>query len=73
MEATTRSACLRRRIVNLDNERTVVRTIEQGIQGHRQRVHTDPQVHPVQQPALFDGSNNGTLIVQVDDAATQTS
>ena len=47
--------------------------IKQGRLLHRVDVRIGMDVLPMSLNALFDGSNSGTLIVQVDDAATQTS
>ena len=47
--------------------------IKQGRLLHRVDVRIGIDLLPMALNALFDGSNSGTLIVQVDDAATQTS
>lgn len=47
--------------------------IAQGRILHREDVRIGMDLLPMSLNALFDGSNNGTLIIQVDDAALQTS
>jgi NADPH-dependent curcumin reductase CurA len=46
--------------------------IEQGRLLHREDVRVGMEVLPFSLNALFDGSNTGTLIVQIADEATQT-
>ena len=46
MKTTRRSACLCRRIIDLNDKCATVRAVEQGIEGHRQHVHADPNVNP---------------------------
>lgn len=46
--------------------------IDQGRLLHREDVQIGMDLLPMSLNSLFDGTNNGTLIVQVDDAALQT-
>jgi NADPH-dependent curcumin reductase CurA len=45
--------------------------IRQGRLRHREDIRIGMERLPMSLNALFDGSNRGTLIVQVDDAASQ--
>ena len=47
----------------------LVEWIAQGRLHHREDVRIGMEVLPMTLNALFDGSNSGTLIVQIDDGA----